>query len=158
MDMDYNFLCSSAQEGWLLPYWGTEPLKTLVRMNLHCSRSLVMFRSCFVAIPPPIISFIMSMYFFLASVCLCCRKFSSPSPNSQDRLLSSHVWKIPSVVSSSLPTVLYFISYFNSLQNVNITLPLRQIDFYHSSPTPHLHRLHSPLHLLAYRPRFTAIE
>ena len=83
-------------------------------MNLHCSRSLVMSRSCCVVTPPQIIFSIMSMYFFLGVSLL-------QLPEILDRQVSLYVKKtfvvVPHQCQHLSPTSITF-------QIFHITPPL----------------------------------
>ena len=69
-----------------LPYRCGVPLTTLPLMDLHCSRFLVISRSCWVVTPPPTYSFIRSKYFIrglpllrLPAILPVIARFSRPS-------------------------------------------------------------------------------
>ena len=91
------------------PYRDARPLKTLSLKNVHCLRSLVMTKSCCVVTPTSVISFIMLMYFYPGLPLLLQLEFIPVTAEFQDRWLSSHVQKMSSVVSSSLPAAFSYL-------------------------------------------------
>ena len=141
-----NLTWSAPMAKQSLSYHGAESLKTLALMDLHRSRSLVMFRSCSVVTPPPTTSFILPKYFFLGLLLLPANrpvntKFSKPSTFITWPRKNIYVLHMDANSSLLLP----MLSIMSTLLLLSDFSPLNS---QHASPAPYHIRVQSSFNLL----------